>query len=324
MQVGEHQINAIIDTGSQINVVRGEIARHKIRRVIDTSAVLTQMNDANGGQGQLQGMLRGVELNCGGLITTANIWVSNNAPFDLLLGRPWQPANRVSIEERRDGTYLIFKDHADNPRFEMLGAPAEEEFNGAEIRAFTCTYLETAPPEFADEEEESEKIAKSRRAMTLPNWDQQNDWKKDDAHLGYETPYGLSALVTTRILENDVEEPLVAVDCETFRDVAAPFDPAFAQQRADPTSLLPRAQDIMNAALDKEIPKKLLRETKILAYQRRNCTDVETMDSEKRLRSPICAEISKKAARNLKTEPHLQKMQWRAAAGGPWFLLETF
>ena len=39
----------------------------------------------------------------------ANLYVGN-VPFDLLLGRPWQRGNKVSIDELEDGTYLIFKD----------------------------------------------------------------------------------------------------------------------------------------------------------------------------------------------------------------------
>ncbi|KAJ7132023.1 hypothetical protein C8R44DRAFT_582485, partial [Mycena epipterygia] len=68
------------------------------------------MNDANGGRGQLQGWIKDVEFNCGGALTTTDLWVSQQAPFKLLLGRPWQRGNLVSIDEREEGTYLVFKD----------------------------------------------------------------------------------------------------------------------------------------------------------------------------------------------------------------------
>jgi hypothetical protein len=43
----------------------------------------------------------------------------------LLLGRPWQKDNYVSIIERKDGTYLEFRDrNTDTPSFEVLVSPS--------------------------------------------------------------------------------------------------------------------------------------------------------------------------------------------------------
>ncbi|KAF8158928.1 hypothetical protein K438DRAFT_1986103 [Mycena galopus ATCC 62051] len=105
MKTGGRTVCAIIDTGSQLNVVRADVAHRKIRQPIDMSQV-ANMNDANGGQGQLQG------------------WIQDTAPFSLLLGRPWQRGNLVSIDERDEGTYLIFKDRETRmPRYELLAVP---------------------------------------------------------------------------------------------------------------------------------------------------------------------------------------------------------
>jgi len=49
---------------------------------------------------------------------SANLYVGENLPFDLLLGRPWQKGNRISIDERNDGTYLVFK-HPTDPSSNM-------------------------------------------------------------------------------------------------------------------------------------------------------------------------------------------------------------
>jgi hypothetical protein len=68
------------------------------------------MNDANGGKGQLQGYIHDVDFTCGGVLTRTDLWVSQQAPFELLLGRPWQRGNLVTIDEREEGTYLVFKD----------------------------------------------------------------------------------------------------------------------------------------------------------------------------------------------------------------------
>jgi hypothetical protein len=71
------------------------------------------MNDANGGAGSLRGHVSDVLLKCENVKTFANLYVEDELPFDLLLGRPWQQENLVTIDKRTDGTYLVFKD-ADN------------------------------------------------------------------------------------------------------------------------------------------------------------------------------------------------------------------
>lgn len=46
----------------------------------------------------------------GNLETMGDFFVGEKAPFDMLLGRPWQRINRVSVDEHENGTYLVFKD----------------------------------------------------------------------------------------------------------------------------------------------------------------------------------------------------------------------
>jgi len=116
-------IQAIIDTGSQLNIVSESACNSKIRRPIDRQTSIS-MNDANGGEGNLNGIVENVPLNCGGVMTQANLYVGEHVPFDLLLGRPWQRGNYVSIDERRDGTYLLFKDPKNlEARYEVLVTP---------------------------------------------------------------------------------------------------------------------------------------------------------------------------------------------------------
>jgi hypothetical protein len=91
-------VTAIIDTGSQLNVVSKEIYQNIIRLPMNPSQSLT-MNDANGGAGKLQGHVANVPLNCGNVLTHANLYIGDNVPFDLLLGKPWQRGNLVSIDE---------------------------------------------------------------------------------------------------------------------------------------------------------------------------------------------------------------------------------
>lgn len=81
------------------------------------------MNNANGGTGVLHGFMENLPLTCGQITTYANIFVGERAPFQLLLGRPWQRSNYVCIDERPEGTYLLFKDPHMHVRYEMLVTP---------------------------------------------------------------------------------------------------------------------------------------------------------------------------------------------------------
>ena len=83
------------------------------------------MNDAGGGESRLNGLVANVPLSCGNVATFANVYVGDKVPFDLLLGRPWQRGNFVSIDEREDGTYLLFKDRNLDVRHEVLVTPED-------------------------------------------------------------------------------------------------------------------------------------------------------------------------------------------------------
>jgi len=116
-------IQAIIDTGSQINVIRDDVARKYLQLPIDVSRKL-QMKDANGGFGMLDGVATDVPLSCGSIVTQADLYIGSKVPFELLLGRPWQRGNYVSIDERTDGTHLIFKDiNSHEPKYEIFVTP---------------------------------------------------------------------------------------------------------------------------------------------------------------------------------------------------------
>lgn len=97
---------AIIDTGSQLNVVSKVAWKEVIQRLMDLAKSLS-MNDANGGEGVLRGLVQHMPLSCGQVLTQANLYVGEHVPFQLLLGRPWQSGNYVSIDGRN---ILVFKD----------------------------------------------------------------------------------------------------------------------------------------------------------------------------------------------------------------------
>ncbi|KAA1473775.1 hypothetical protein DENSPDRAFT_753543, partial [Dentipellis sp. KUC8613] len=107
---GDHNILAIMDTGSQLNVVRRKVWREKMGGVpVDVTRSI-DMTDANGQSAVLTGLVQDAEFGVGTINTRADVYVGDDVPFDLLLGRPWQRQNFVSIDERPDGTYLVIKD----------------------------------------------------------------------------------------------------------------------------------------------------------------------------------------------------------------------
>ena len=73
----------------------------------------------------MKGLVPSVPLSCGGVWMHANVYVGDKVPFGLLLGRPWQRGNFVSIEECEDGTYLLFKDKNLDVRHEVLVTPED-------------------------------------------------------------------------------------------------------------------------------------------------------------------------------------------------------
>lgn len=131
MECDGKPLTAIIDTGSQLNIVSKPIWKTVINRPMDIAKTLS-MNDANGGEGILRGLVQHVPLTCGQVYTQANLYVGEHVPFELLLGRPWQRGNYVSIDERIEGTYLLFKDPTSlQVRFEVMvnQEPADPNWN---------------------------------------------------------------------------------------------------------------------------------------------------------------------------------------------------
>lgn len=112
-------VSFIVDTGSQLNIISEKVCKNIIRRPINTNEAIS-MNDANGGSGRLLGLIENVPIQFGFVKTPINAYVAENPPFDGLLGRPWQKAHKIGIEERDDGTYLTFPNKAGYQKYELL------------------------------------------------------------------------------------------------------------------------------------------------------------------------------------------------------------
>ncbi|KAG2079508.1 uncharacterized protein F5147DRAFT_592260, partial [Suillus discolor] len=107
IKIHGNSLKAVIDTGSQLNIVSEHMYEKFIKLPINRSKTLV-LHDANGGKGHLKGLVSQVPVNIGAVLTTAEIYVGDSVPFDILLGRPWQIHNVVSIHERPTGTWLEF------------------------------------------------------------------------------------------------------------------------------------------------------------------------------------------------------------------------
>ena len=118
-------VTAIIDTGSEVNLINDQIAAQLIGVPMNTTKGIF-MKDINGGVGRLEGCAEEIEIKCGAVKTKADFFISKTAEeqdptFEILLGRPWQRSNRVDIKEDKIGTFLIFKDPITwRPKWKML------------------------------------------------------------------------------------------------------------------------------------------------------------------------------------------------------------
>jgi hypothetical protein len=183
-------ITAIVDTGSQLNIVSKSVWKSAIKRPMDIAKTLA-MNDANGGEGILRGLVQHVPLSCGNVVTEANLYVGEHVPFQLLLGRPWQRGNYVSIDERIEGTYLLFKDPKNlEVRYEiMVGIEAPDpswSFDPAQF-AVPANLLITVP--------ETHEATPFQLQETQPRFsDQFSNWK-----LGYLIWKALFVLLTIMV-----------------------------------------------------------------------------------------------------------------------------
>jgi len=125
MTIQEQPVNAIVDTGSQFNLVNADFANYYIR--LPVTQRTTPMNDINGGISYLKGLIQDVPLACDGVKTCTDLYIAEKVPFNLLLGRPWQKGSCISIDERPHGTYLIFKDPSNYEiTSELLVSPTHE------------------------------------------------------------------------------------------------------------------------------------------------------------------------------------------------------
>ncbi|KAG7085712.1 hypothetical protein E1B28_003256 [Marasmius oreades] len=225
-------IRAIIDTGSMINVISSKTYEAAIRLPIDLGRQ-TVMHDANGGEGVLRGAIDGLKLLCGSVETVGFFYVGESVPFEMLLGRPWLRENAVSIDERRNGTYLVFKDKETwDPRFEMLASTIlgqRPQFRlatrakGAAIRSFLARFVTSRKPERGDdrsssgieeipetdiEETAGEVGATTPTLVTQEIVDEEDNPQRQPYYDGFDIPHTQFRLRPVRWDQTDMERDL--------------------------------------------------------------------------------------------------------------------
>ena len=127
--LGETVATAIVDTGSQLNLVSEKVFMES--GLIRTEENIVSVTSATGEGNTCIRTIPEAEIYLlSGKIVTAGpeIHVIKHAPFQVLLGRPWLTMNGVSIEERKEGTCLVFE--LDKTRYVINVSPNPSYTNG--------------------------------------------------------------------------------------------------------------------------------------------------------------------------------------------------
>jgi hypothetical protein len=108
---GVHSEMGLLDEGSEIVVIR-EDAWKKTNAPLN-ERVRMRMQTANGGSQDMKGCLEMLEIEVAGIKTWAHAYVVPNAPYRLLLGRPWQRLVKLSKTETSDSVLVTIRDPLD-------------------------------------------------------------------------------------------------------------------------------------------------------------------------------------------------------------------
>ena len=123
--LGDTAATAIIDTGSQLNLIREDV--FTASGLVRTEESTVSVTGATGDGDTCIGMIPEAEvyISSGKIMTLGpEIHVVETAPFQVLLGRPWLTLNGVSIEERVEGTCVALE--VDGKRYVINVSPNPE------------------------------------------------------------------------------------------------------------------------------------------------------------------------------------------------------
>ncbi|KAG2739862.1 hypothetical protein P692DRAFT_201728967, partial [Suillus brevipes Sb2] len=105
---GIHMEMALLDEGSELVVIREDVWK-KTQAPINKD-IRMRMQTANGSSQGMSGCLEMLEIDVDGIKTWAHAYVIADAPYRLLLGRPWQRLVRLSKSETSEMVYVTVHD----------------------------------------------------------------------------------------------------------------------------------------------------------------------------------------------------------------------
>lgn len=105
---GVHSELALLDEGSEIVVIREDIWRKT--NAPRNQQIRMKMQTANGGAQEMGGCVEMLEIEVEGIKSWAHAYVVPDAPYRLLLGRPWQKLVRLSKVEDTDKVQITIQD----------------------------------------------------------------------------------------------------------------------------------------------------------------------------------------------------------------------
>lgn len=124
IQWNDKTIRAILDTGSEMNIVSSDVIdriQPKEPRRVNSGV---SMAGANNEITKLDAHYDDIRLTIGDKVTYTSLYVMHKPKFELILGRPWQLEHKVNIEERSNGTWLSMEHDMPGERLEIfLGPP---------------------------------------------------------------------------------------------------------------------------------------------------------------------------------------------------------
>jgi hypothetical protein len=112
---GEIKVNALLDNGSEVNVMSGRLFRQLDNPPIDTDIKwrINAFNTPNEAKASgILGLCHKVSVDIDGVEVDVPIFVVEDSVQDLLLGWPWERAVRASYVNEDDGSYTV---HIKNP-----------------------------------------------------------------------------------------------------------------------------------------------------------------------------------------------------------------
>lgn len=105
---GIHSELGLLNKGSEIVIIHEDTWRKT--QAPQNQQIEMRMQTANGGAQDMGGCMEMLEIDIDSIKTWAHAYVVPNAPYQLLLGRPWQCLVRLSKEETNDRVVVIICD----------------------------------------------------------------------------------------------------------------------------------------------------------------------------------------------------------------------